>query len=350
MYARAVTLSQFLLQQERAIPGATGEFTSLLHDIQLSAKMINREVIRAGLTDVLGYTGAQNVHGERVQKLDLFAHQTISRVLGSTGQLAVMASEEDENIIPVPKDVPFGRYVVNFDPLDGSSNINAGVNIGTIFSVLPRVTAGGSGQLEDCLQPGIRQVCAGYVMYGSSTVLVYTTGHGVHGFTFEPDVGEFLLSFPDIRTPEHGRIYSVNEGNYARWSDPMKRYIDWLKEEDESTGRPYSGRYVGSLVADFHRNLLYGGLYLYPGDARSPLGKLRLLYEAAPLAFIAEQAGGAANDGRARIMEATPHILHQRTPLFIGSKKDVEDCVQFLQGKHPALNRDRRDARAAARR
>jgi len=348
MYARAVTLSQFILQQERANPGATGEFTSVLHDIQLAAKMINREVIRAGLTDVLGYTGAQNVHGERVQKLDLFAHQTISRVLGSTGQLAVMASEEDENIIPIAKDAPHGRYVVNFDPLDGSSNINAGVNIGTIFSVLPRVTKDGQGQLEDCLQPGNRQVCAGYVMYGSCTMLVYTTGHGVHGFTFEPDVGEFLLSYPDIRTPEHGNIYSVNEGHYARWTDEQKRYIDYLKEEDEETGRPYSARYVGSLVADFHRNLLYGGLYLYPGDSRSPKGKLRLLYEAAPLAFIAEQAGGAATDGQTRIMDLTPRMLHERTPLFIGSKRDVSDCVSFLQGRNPALNRDRRESRTPA--
>jgi fructose-1,6-bisphosphatase I len=346
---RAVTLSQFVLQQEREHPEASGEFTAVLLDIALAAKMINKEVIRAGLVDVLGEAGTINVQGERVQKLDVFAHRTIMRVLGSTGQLAVVASEEDQDIVQVPDGAPIGKYVVNFDPLDGSSNINAGVNIGTIFSVLPRVTKDGSGQVEDCLQPGIHQVCAGYVMYGSSTVLVYTTGHGVHGFTFEPDIGEFLLSYPDIRTPHHGRIYSVNEGNYARWSDPMKRYIDWLKEEDEETGRPYSARYVGSLVADFHRNLLYGGLYLYPGDARSPLGKLRLLYEAAPLAFVAEQAGGAASDGRNRVMEIAPEILHQRTPLFIGSRKDVEDCVTFLQDRHPALRRDRRAVKAAAR-
>ena len=233
MYSRAVTLSQFMLQQERLHPGATGEFTQLLIDIQLAAKMINSEVIRAGLTDVLGYTGSQNAYGEKVQRLDLFAHQTISRVLGSTGQLAVMASEEDENIIPVPPGMPLGRYVVNFDPLDGSTNINAGVNIGTIFSVLPRVSADGKGQVEDCVQPGRAQVCAGYVMYGSSTMLVYTTGHGVHGFTFEPDIGEFLLSYPDIRIPERGRTYSVNEGHYRQWTDGMRRCVDWLKEEDK---------------------------------------------------------------------------------------------------------------------
>jgi len=342
MYSRAVTLSQFILQQQRLHSEATGEFTHLLNDIQLAAKMINREVIRAGLTDVLGYTGAQNVHGERVQLLDLFAHQTISRVLGSTGQLAVMASEEDEDVIPVPKEIPAGSYVVNFDPLDGSSNINAGVNIGTIFSVLPRVTNSGPGTLEDCLQCGKQQVCAGYVMYGSSTVLVYTTGQGVHGFTFEPDVGEFLLSYPDIRSPERGRIYSVNEGNYAKWSKGMRRYVDWLKEEDEPTGRPYSARYIGSLVADFHRNLLYGGLYLYPGDLKNPSGKLRLLYEAAPLAFIAEQAGGAATDGKKRIMDIVPERLHQRTPLVIGSRRDVEECMQFMGDKHPGTKRDRR--------
>src|SRR2546425_5315999 len=219
MYARAITLSQFILQQERANPGATGEFTGVLHDIALAAKMINREVTRAGLVDVLGYTGAQNVHGERVQKLDVFAHDVIRSVLGSTGQLAVLASEEDEDIIPVEAGKLLGKYVVNFDPLDGSSNINAGVNIGTIFSILPRITRKGNGTLADCLQPGQQQVCAGYVMYGSSTMLVYTTGHGVHGFTFEPSVGEFLLSHRDIRTPVRGHIYSVNEGNYFKWDD-----------------------------------------------------------------------------------------------------------------------------------
>jgi fructose-1,6-bisphosphatase I len=342
MYARAVTLSQFVLQQERIHPTATGEFTNLLYDIELAAKMINREVIRAGLSDVLGYTGAQNVHGERVQKLDLFAHQTISRVLGSTGQLAVMASEEDEDIIPVPKGMPFGSYVVNFDPLDGSSNINANINIGTIFSILPRLTRTGHGSLADCLQAGRRQMAAGYVLYGSSTMLVYTTGVGVHGFTFEPSLGEFLLSHPDIRTPERGRIYSVNESNYFQWTDGVKRYIDWLKQEDAESGRPYSARYVGSLVADFHRNLLYGGIFLYPGDKKNPRGKLRLLYEAAPLAFVAEQAGGAASDGERRILDLAPSDLHQKTPLVLGSAQDVRDCELFIQERHQAVTADRR--------
>jgi fructose-1,6-bisphosphatase I len=342
MVNRAITLSQFLLQQERLHPGATGEFTDLLHDIELAAKLINREVIRAGLVDILGYTGSANVHGEKVQKLDRFAHETIYRVLGSTGQLAVMASEEDEDVIPVPDGQPVGRYVVNFDPLDGSSNINANVNIGTIFSVLPRVTDEGSGTLADCLQPGHRQVCAGYVMYGSSTMLVYTTGDGVHGFTFEPSLGEFLLSNPNIQIPTRGRIYSANEGNYVHWHDGVKRYVDWLKMEDDATGRPYSARYIGSLVADFHRNLLYGGIFLYPSDKKNPRGKLRVLYEAAPLAFIAEEAGGMATDGVRRIMEIAPTTLHERTPLIVGSRADVEEAMAFIQGKHAALNADRR--------
>ena len=342
MVNRAISLSQFLLQQERRHPGATGELTDLLHDIELATKLINREVVRAGLVDILGYTGGVNIHGEKVQKLDRFAHETIYRVLGSTGQLAVMASEEDEDVIPVPEGQPVGRYVVNFDPLDGSSNINANVNIGTIFSVLPRITSSGGGTLADCLQPGIRQVCAGYVMYGSSTMLVYTTGQGVHGFTFEPSVGEFLLSHDNIRTPERGQIYSVNEGNYYKWDDGVKRYVDWLKMEDAATGRPYSARYVGSLVADFHRNLLYGGVYLYPGDRKNPNGKLRVLYEGAPLAFIAEQAGGAASDGCRRIVEIEPTSLHQRTPLYLGSAQDVKECETFVQGRNPAITAERR--------
>jgi fructose-1,6-bisphosphatase I len=347
MPTRAVTLAQFILQQERQHHEATGEFTGLLTDIALAAKMINREVTRAGLVDVLGYTGGYNVHGEKVQKLDAFAHETIYRVLGSTGQLAVLASEEDEDVIAVPEEQPVGKYVVNFDPLDGSSNINASVNIGTIFSVLPRVTREGCGTLADCLQPGRRQLAAGYAMYGSSTMLVYTTGHGVHGFTYEPSMGEFLLSHPGIRTPRRGHIYSVNEGNTCRWPEGVKRYVDWLKMEDAATQRPYTARYVGSLVADFHRNLLYGGIFLYPGDRRNPQGKLRVLYEAAPLAFIAEQAGGNASDGLRRILEIEPEALHQRTPLYLGSDEDVRECEAFVQGHHPWLGAERRAARPA---
>ena len=339
---RAITLSQFVLQTERDHPEASGQFTSVLLDIALAAKMINKAVIRAGLEDVTGATGGVNVQGEKVQKLDVYAHETIMSVLGSTGQLAVVASEEDEGIVPMPDGAPIGKYVVNFDPLDGSSNIDANVNIGTIFSILPRLSRKGHGTLEDCLQAGRRQLCAGYVLYGSSTMLVYTTGDGVHGFTYEPSIGEFLLSHNHILTPQRGHIYSVNEGNYAQWPDGMKRYVDWLKVEDKETERPYSGRYVGSLVADFHRNLLYGGIYMYPGDGKNPNGKLRLLYEGAPLAFVAEQAGGAASDGTRRIMDIAPSSLHQRTPLFIGSPDCVKDCEAFLTGKHEGLTMERR--------
>jgi fructose-1,6-bisphosphatase I len=341
----AVTLSQFILDQERRHPEASGEFTSVLLDIALASKMINREVIRAGLVDVLGETGQVNIQGERVQKLDSFARDVIYRVLGSTGNLAVLASEEDEDIIPVPEGARYGKYVVNFDPLDGSSNIDANVNIGTIFSILPRITKKGPGSIEDCLQAGRRQLAAGYVMYGSSTMLVYTTGDGVHGFTFEPSIGEFLLSLPEIVTPERGRIYSVNEGNYFAWSEGIKRYVDWMKIEDGDSGRPYSARYVGSLVADFHRNLLYGGIYMYPGDKKNPNGKLRVLYECAPLAFVAEQAGGAASDGNKRILDIAPGTLHQRTPLFIGSRTNVAEAEVFVQEKHAAIGAERRGPR-----
>ena len=341
MVDRAVTLSQFVFQQEREHPEASGEFTSVLLDIALAAKMINKAVIRAGLVDVLGATGTTNVQGEKVQKLDVYAHNTIMTVLGSTGQLAVVASEEDEGIVPMPEGAPIGKYVVNFDPLDGSSNIDANVNIGTIFSILPRISRKGHGTVDDCLQAGRRQLCAGYVLYGTTTMLVYTTGDGVHGFTYEPSIGEFLLSHPRIHTPARGRIYSVNEGNCGKWSEGMKRYVEWLKQEDKATGRPYSGRYVGSLVADFHRNLLYGGIYLYPGDGKNPNGKLRLLYECAPLAFIAEQAGGAASEGTRRIMDVAPNSLHQRSPLFLGSPEDVRECEAFLAGRHESVGTNR---------
>lgn len=325
-----VTLSQFILAEERRHPEASGEFTGLITDVALACKVINREVVRAGLTDLLGDAGTQNVHGEKVQKLDSFAHEVVHRALAMTGHLAVCASEESEDIIPASDAHPPGKYVVNFDPLDGSSNICANINIGTIFSILPRVTREGPGTVEDCLQKGDRQVAAGYVLYGSSTMLVYTTGDGVHGFTFEPSIGEFLLSHPDIRTPERGRIYSVNEGNTERWEGNLRAYLEWLKEEDADDGRPYSGRYVGSLVADFHRNLLYGGIYMYPADSRHPKGKLRVLYESSPLAFVAEQAGGAASNGRGRVMEIVPASLHERTPLFIGSRYDVSMCERFV--------------------
>lgn len=330
---RVVTLERHIMEQERRFPAATGEFSNLLTQVCLAAKIIRREVTRAGLVDIIGSLGAVNATGDVQQKLDVFAHETIIRALDHTGQLYAVASEESETIVPVPDHHPRGKYVVNFDPLDGSSNIDVGVSIGTTFSILPRVTQEGEPSERDCLQPGVRQVAAGYVMYGSSTVLVYTTGQGVHQFIYDASVGEFLLVQENVRVPARGKIYSVNEGNAERWEDGIKRYVAWLKMEDPATNRPYSQRYVGTMVADVHRTLFKGGIFFYPGDRKNPHGKLRYLYEAAPLAFLAEQAGGAASDGVRRIMDIQPTTLHERTPLFIGSVEDVRIAEEFVQGK-----------------
>jgi fructose-1,6-bisphosphatase I len=326
-----ITIERHIIEAERQVPEATGAFSNILYDIAFAAKMIAREVRRAGLADVLGYTGEVNVQGEEVKKLDEYAHEVIFKALDHTGHLCGMASEEREDFIEIPPKFPTGNYCVLFDPLDGSSNIEANVSVGTIFSVHRKISQAERGCLDDCLQPGYRQVAAGYVVYGSSTMLVYTTGHGVHGFTLEPSIGEFLLSHHDIRIPLPGqRIYSCNEGNYAKWSPEQRRLVDHLKGVDGENSKPFSSRYIGSLVADFHRTLLYGGLFMYPADAKSPQGKLRLLYEAAPLAMIVEGAGGAATDGRGRIMEIAPEKLHQRTPLFIGSTEYVELAGRLL--------------------
>lgn len=331
--AEAMTLNRFILSTEHRHPGATGEFSALLSHIALAAKVIQREVSHAGLVDVLGATGAINVQGEEVKKLDVFAHETMIRMFQYPGLLCAMASEEEEDIIPIPDGFPLGKYVLNFDPLDGSSNIDANVNIGTIFSVHRRCTTSGPGTPQDCMQPGSEQVCAGYVLYGTSTMLVFTTGDGVHGFTLDPSVGEFLLSHQDIRIPKRGSIYSTNEGNYHLWPEGTRRYIDRLKTIDKTKSLPYKARYIGSLVADFHRTLLYGGIFLYPADSKSPKGKLRLLYEAAPLAMICECAGGAASTGSERILGIQPNGLHQRVPLVIGSAEDVAEAERFIQGK-----------------
>lgn len=325
-----VTLSRFILEQERQHPGATGHLTSILYDIALAAKLIHREVTKAGLVDILGMAGSENVHGEQVRKLDVYAHEVLLNAMDHGGNLCVMASEEAEDLIPIPPEFPTGEYVLLFDPLDGSSNIDANISIGTIFSIQRRLSKGRDGELDDCLQPGSSQVAAGYIMYGSSTVLVYTTGNGVHGFTLDPSIGEFLLSHPDIRIPEPGkRIYSVNEGNFDRWSEGQQRFVETLRG-GASNGTPFSHRYVGSLVADFHRTLLYGGVFMYPADRGNPDGKLRLLYEAAPLAFICEQAGGRATNGRTDIRSLEPTSLHQRTPLFMGNEEWVEMAEEFL--------------------
>src|SRR5438034_3810817 len=313
------TVQQHILDEERLYPGATGDFTALLTSLIVAAKIISREVNKAGLVKILGETDNVNVHGEIVMKLDEFAQHTICLAMGHSGHLCVMASEEAENIIPIPVGGKRGNYVLMFDPLDGSSNIDVNASIGTIFSIHRKITGQEDGSLEDCLQKGTQQVAAGYFIYGSSTMMVYTTGHGVHGFTLDPSLGEFLLSHESITIPSRGKIYSINEGNVSSWDSGTRRYVEYLKENKKEEGRPYSLRYIGSLVADFHRNLLKGGIFLYPG----PKGKLRLLYEAAPLGMVVEQAGGSATTGDQRILEIEPTSLHQRVPLIIGSSEDV---------------------------
>jgi fructose-1,6-bisphosphatase I len=328
-----MSISRHIMEQQRKFPDARGEFSGLLNDITLAAKLISRDVRKAGLVNILGLTGSENVHGERVTKLDEYANRVLHEILGRSGQLCVMASEEAHSILTIPEGYPHGKYVFLFDPLDGSSNIDANVTIGTIFSVHRRVTEKGPGTLDDCLQPGSKQVCAGYIVYGSSTMFVYTAGHGVHGFTYDPSCGEFLLSHENITIPSRGKYYSVNEGNFNSWQDGIKRYVDFIKQTDKATGRPYGTRYIGSLVADVHRTLLYGGIFLYPGSIKKPEGKLRLLYEAAPLAMIIEQAGGKAISDQERILDIVPRELHQRTPLIIGSAEEVDLVQSFIQGR-----------------
>ncbi|MBI2401705.1 MAG: class 1 fructose-bisphosphatase [Gemmatimonadetes bacterium] len=320
--SKIVTIESFIIEQERLHPAATGELSNLLYDIALAAKIISGNVRRAGLVDVLGSAGRINVQGETQQKLDVLANETIKQAFAWTGRVCVMASEEEDGAIPTPREYHPGKYVLLFDPLDGSSNIDVNVSIGTIFSIHRRITPEGPGILKDLLQPGRKQVAAGYIIYGSSTVMVYTSGRGVHCFTLDPTIGEFLLLNPSITTPSCGKYYSVNESNYPRWTPGYRRAVDTLKGVD-GRGGGKNARYIGSLVADFHRNLVAGGVFLYPGDQKSPKGKLRLLYECAPLAFIAEQAGGAASDGVRPILDIEPSALHQRTPLVIGSSEDV---------------------------
>ncbi|MGQ4808962.1 Fructose-1,6-bisphosphatase class 1 [Candidatus Entotheonellaceae bacterium PAL068K] len=335
MTHKGMTLTRHLMEQERQHPSATGDFTGLLVQMTLAAKIISREVNKAGLVDILGFTGEQNVQDEAVQKLDVFANQTIIQAFEHSGHVCLMASEESAEPILLGPDCPRGKYVLLFDPLDGSSNIDANITIGTIFSVHRKTSEGTDGAPEDLLQPGNRQVAAGYVVYGSSTMLVYTAGNGVHGYTLDPSVGEFLLSRESIQMPERNNICSANEGNYTYWHPEVQCYIDYLYQKDPASQRPYSTRYVGSLVADFHRTLLYGGIFLYPADTKDPKqasGKLRLLYEAAPLALIAREAGGRAINGPdENILDVQPTALHQRVPLFIGSREDVAIAQSFLQ-------------------
>ena len=328
--ATPITLQRHLTDQQKLHPAASGQFSSLLWELVLAVKMIAREVRRAGLIDILGAAGHENVHGEKVQKLDAYAQDRLEVGMARTGLLCAMGSEERPEIIPIPREYQRGKYVFLFDPLDGSSNIDVNISIGTIFSIHRRITPGDDeGRLEDCLQPGTKQIAAGYVLYGSSVMMVYTTGKGVHGFTLDPTVGEFLLSHPDIKIPSRGKTYSINEGNTASWDEGTAKYVSYLKEKDVESNRPYSARYVGTLVADFHRTLINGGIFMYPA---SPKPKLRLLYEAAPLAMVAEQAGGKAITGRDRVLDIVPGELHQKVPFFTGSPEDVDHYQDFFLG------------------
>ncbi len=335
IFSRQITtIERFILDQQQSYPAATGSLTHVLYDIALAAKIIASRTTRAGLVGILGSTGKENVQGEEVQKLDQFAQRTIYRLNDHTGRLAVMASEEEEAPIPIPDHFPTGAYVLVFDPLDGSSNIDFNVSIGTIFAIYRRKTPEGArGTLEDCLQKGSEIVAAGYVVYGSSTMFVYSTGHGVHGFTLDPSIGEFLLSHPNIRFPAKPKYYSANLGYTRHWSPGVQTYTRWLQGEEQG-GPGLSLRYIGSLVADFHRNLLTGGVFYYPADSQDPSkprGKLRLLYEAAPLSYLAEQAGGYGSDGSGSILDLEPGSLHERAPLFVGSRALVEKAEEFLR-------------------
>lgn len=330
MSKSVVTIERHIIDQEREHPEATGKFSNLLYDIALAAKMIAREVRMAGLVDILGEVGQSNASGDQVKKLDMWAHEAMFKALDHTGHLCCMASEESESFLAIPDQFPTGDYALIYDPLDGSSNIDANVSIGTIWSIHRKISDHPRGCEADCLQAGSQQVAAGYILYGSATMLVYTTGAGVHGFTLDPSIGEFLLSHPNMKLPDNPqRIYSVNEGNYALWSAGQKQMLDHWKGIDGQQ-KPFSSRYIGSLVADLHRTLLYGGIYMYPADTRNPRGKLRLLYEAAPLGFITEQAGGKASDGEKRIMDIQPSSLHDRTPLYLGSRQFVEEAERYL--------------------
>lgn len=331
-----MTLNRHNIDQGRKYPHATGAFTRLLADIALSAKVISHQVNKAGLLDIFGAAGGENVFGEEQQKLDIFANEAMIHSLRFGGSLCAMASEEEESYIEITDESFKGNYVCCFDPLDGSSNIDVNVSIGTIFSIFRRITPDDQPvTMDDMLQPGYSQICGGYVLYGSSTMLVYTTGQGVYGFTLDPIYGSFILSHPRMTIPRKGSLYSINESNYEFWDDGVKNYVRWAKRFGNN-GKPMNSRYIGSLVADFHRTLLKGGVFLYPGDHKKPgneKGKLRLMYEANPLAFIAYQAGGRASDGHRPILDIQPTDLHQRTPLILGSRDDVAIAEEFIQGK-----------------
>jgi fructose-1,6-bisphosphatase I len=329
---RVTTLGQFIIERQADFPYAKGELSRLLRDIGIAAKIVNREVNKAGLVDIIGDMGSVNVQGEDVKKLDVFANEQFISALRSGGECCGIASEENEEIILIEGGISQNaKYIIAIDPLDGSSNIDVNVSIGTVFSIYRRNSPSAECcNVNDFMQEGTFQVAAGYIIYGSSTMLVYTTGKGVNGFTLDPSIGEFCLSHPHMKIPATGCIYSINEGNYVHFPDGVKQYIKYCQVEDKETDRPYTSRYIGSLVADFHRNLIKGGIYIYPSTAKSPKGKLRLLYECNPLAFIIEQAGGKASTGKSRILQIKPSEIHERSPLFIGSRDMVEKAEEFM--------------------
>lgn len=334
MVGRLVTIERHIAEQQRAFPNATGVFTQMLQDMALAAKIISRETNRAGLTDILGATENENATGDRQKKLDVFADDIIFKMNDHTGRVCAMVSEEHDELIDIPPHYDKGNYVLLYDPLDGSSNIDVNVSIGTIFSIHRKFTRGEEGTMEDVLQRGKRLVAAGYVIYGSSTMMVYTTGFGVHGFTLDTGVGEFILSHENITVPDSAKYYSVNQGYEKYWTPGVRRYVKSLQGIEGKGSTPLGHRYIGSLVADFHRNLLEGGIYLYPGTLENrakPYGKIRLMYEAQALAFIAEQAGGYASDGLGSILDLRPHSLHQRTPFFIGNRDLVEQAEDYIR-------------------
>lgn len=327
-------MNEFIVQQQNAFPYATGDLTRLLSHIVIAARIVNREVSMAGLADTLGETGKENIQGEQVKKLDEFANDQFKSILGSSIEVCGLATEEEKDVVSFESDLSReGKYIVCMDPLDGSSNIDVNVSIGTIFSIYRRLSKVGTSSTEaDYLQPGTKQVAAGYVLYGSSTMLVYTTGLGVTGFTYDPSIGEFFLSHRDIKTPEQGWTYSINEGNYLKFPSGVKQYIKYCQEIDPASNRPYTSRYIGSLVSDFHRNMLKGGIYFYPQSNTYPEGKLRLTYECNPIAFLAEQSGGMATDGMGnRILEIQPKSIHQRVSFFVGSVHMVQLAEKYMQ-------------------
>jgi fructose-1,6-bisphosphatase I len=334
----SLTLERFITRKQAAYPGATGELSGLLAQIGLAGKLIAQDLRRAGLTNILGTTGEINVQGETVKKLDEIANETFLKVFDHSGLVCALASEEMEKPVLFPENWPKAKYMLLFDPLDGSSNTDCNMPLGAIFSVVKSEHGDRMPTKDEVARKGTEQVAAGYLLYGPSTMLVYTVGHGVHGFTLEPGIGEYLLSHEQIRIPDRGKVYSTNEGNYHKWTTGTKQYVDYLKVLDTATGRPYSGRYSGCLVADVHRILLDGGIYLYAGELNKPEGKLRLLYEANPLAWVVEQAGGRASTGTMRILDVEAKQLHQRVPLIIGSANDVRDAEEFIQ--------DRRESRS----